>query len=227
VISTSALELGIDIGNLDICILAGYPGSIMATWQRGGRVGRGGRESAIILVAQEDALDQYFMQNHTDFFQRPMESAIVNPFNQEIMDQHLHCAAAELSIHRDELREFPLVIQTAVQRLTWKTILLQAGNGEEWFATRKFPQRLVSLRGSGKQLQIISRDNGEILGTIDSGRALKECHPGAVYLHSAHTWLVHTCDIENHEIIVSLFDGNYCTRVISEKHTDIFRSLFQ
>ena len=102
VISTSALELGIDIGDLDICILVGYPGSIMASWQRGGRVGRGGRESAIIMIAQEDALDQYFMRNPEDFFARDVESAALNPLNPAIMEQHLHCAAAEIPLSADE-----------------------------------------------------------------------------------------------------------------------------
>ncbi len=95
VISTSALELGIDIGDLDLCILVGYPGSIMATWQRGGRVGRSLRKSAIILIAQEDALDQYFMRQPEDFFARSPESAVLNPENSTIMDQHLLCCAAE------------------------------------------------------------------------------------------------------------------------------------
>ncbi len=221
VISTSALELGIDIGNLDICILVGYPGSVMATWQRGGRVGRDGRESAIILVAGEDALDQYFMKNPEKFFGRKMESAILNPLNTEIMEQHLHCAAAERPLDKEEIALFSDDIQKAIQRLTWSGILLQGYDGEEWFATRKFPQRLVNLRGGGEQLQIIRTDNGEIIGTIDSGRALKECHPGAVYLHSAITWLVKKCDLESKEIIIGSFHASFHTRPISEKNTEI------
>jgi DEAD/DEAH box helicase domain-containing protein len=221
VISTSALELGIDIGDLDICILAGYPGSIMTTWQRGGRVGRGGRESAIILVAQEDALDQYYMQNHDDFFARAMESAILNPFNPEIMEQHLHCAAAEVTIDQREMSTFPDAISKAVEQLTWKGILLQGSDGKEWFATRKFPQRQVSLRGGTKQLQIIRQDNGVILGEIDACRALKECHLGAVYLHSSLTWLVEKCDIDTGEVVVSPFQGSFHTRPMSEKQTEI------
>ncbi len=81
VISTSALELGIDIGDLDLCILVGYPGSVVSTWQRGGRVGRSGQDSALILIAGEDALDQFFMRNPGDFLNRPPESAVVNPHN--------------------------------------------------------------------------------------------------------------------------------------------------
>lgn len=177
VISTSALELGIDIGNLDLCILVGYPGSVMATWQRGGRVGRGGQESAIILVAGEDALDQYFMNNPGEFFKRTMECAILNPLNPAIMEQHLHCAAAERPIDLEETLVWPAEAKKMLQKMTWDGILLQGHDGEEWFATRTFPQRQVNIRGGGKQLQIIRKDNGEIVGDIDSGRAMKECHP--------------------------------------------------
>lgn len=98
VVSTSALELGIDIGGLDVCILVGYPGTIMSTLQRGGRVGRAQQESAVVLVAGEDALDQYFMSHPEDFFSRPAEKAVVNPWNEVILARHLECAAAELPL---------------------------------------------------------------------------------------------------------------------------------
>lgn len=221
VISTSALELGIDIGNLDICILAGYPGSIMATWQRGGRVGRGMNESAVILVAQEDALDQYYMQNYEDFFNRPMESAILNPDNVEIVAQHLHCAAAERALHRDERALFSVATRSIIDQLTKEGILICGYGAKEWFASQKFPQRLVSLRGSGRQFQIVRKDNGEIFGKIDSGRAFQECHEGAIYLHSSKSWFVEKCDFENGEIVVSPFRGRYHTRPTSEKDVEI------
>ena len=103
VVSTSALELGIDIGNLDLCILVGYPGTIMSTWQRAGRVGRDGKPSALVLIAHEDALDQYFM-NHPDvFFNLPPETALINPDNPMICKAHLECAAAELPIRKGEV----------------------------------------------------------------------------------------------------------------------------
>ncbi len=221
VISTSALELGIDIGDLDICILAGYPGSVMATWQRGGRVGRSMNESAVILVAQEDALDQYYMQNHEDFFNRPMESAILNPDNVEIVAQHLHCAAAERALHRDERALCSVATRSIIDKLTKDGILICGYGAKEWFATKKFPQRLVSLRGSGRQFRIVRKDNGEIFGEIDSGRALQECHEGAIYLHSSKTWFVEKCDIENSEILVSPFGGRYHTRPTSEKDIEV------
>jgi DEAD/DEAH box helicase domain-containing protein len=115
VITTSALEMGIDIGELDVCILVGYPGSHISTWQRGGRVGRAGRPSGIFLVAQPDALDQYFLGHPDRFFERPLEAAVADPDNPKIVGPHLVCAAAEeplvikheqvfdLKLHQDAL----------------------------------------------------------------------------------------------------------------------------
>jgi DEAD/DEAH box helicase domain-containing protein len=221
VISTSALELGIDIGDLDICILVGYPGSIMASWQRGGRVGRGGRESAIIMIAQEDALDQYFMRNPEDFFARGVESAALNPMNPAIMEQHLHCAAAEIPLSAPEPLLQHQEVQESVMHLAGRSILLQSADGNAWFPTRKYPQRLVSLRGSGSPLTIINGQDGLILGEMDALRALTECHPGAVYLHRAETWLVEKLDLQQKEVVVTKMRGSYFTRAMSNKQTEI------
>lgn len=220
VISTSALELGIDIGDLDVCILVGYPGSIMATRQRSGRVGRAQRDSAIVLIAQEDALDQYFMRKPEDFFSRPVEAAVLNPNNTSIMELHLHCAAAELSLEVSE----PLLegsVVTAVQSLVEQGILLQSADGKRVFSTRKYPQRHVSLRGGGTQLSIIDSEKGEVIGEIDSNRAMKECHPGSVYLHHANLWVVTRLDFEAREVIARQDKPNYFTRPMSNKNTTI------
>ena len=96
VVSTSALELGIDVGGLDACLLVGYPGSIASTWQRAGRVGRAGQQALIILVALPDALDQYFMRHPEDFFARRPEAAVIDPGNRRILTDHLVAAAAEV-----------------------------------------------------------------------------------------------------------------------------------
>jgi ATP-dependent helicase YprA (DUF1998 family) len=98
VISTSALEMGIDVGGLDACILVGYPGSMMATWQRSGRVGRHGRESITVMVAMPDALDQYFLDHPEQFLERPCERLVVDPTNQPVARRHLVCAAAEMPL---------------------------------------------------------------------------------------------------------------------------------
>ncbi len=118
VISTSALEVGIDIGILDLCILVGYPGTIMTTWQRGGRVGRGGQESAIILVPGEDALDQYIIHHPQEFLGSHYEVAVVDPDNPEILRAHLPCAAAELPLERTEWGELSEATIAMIEQLT-------------------------------------------------------------------------------------------------------------
>jgi DEAD/DEAH box helicase domain-containing protein len=225
VISTSALELGIDIGNLDICILVGYPGSIMATWQRAGRVGRGRRESLVILVGQEDALDQHFMRHPDDFFSRNIESVVLNPDNRTIAKQHLTCAAAEAPITADDGFYTVENCPQLLDELTGQGDLLCSADGKTWFAARKYPQRDVNLRGSGNRFQIRHSNSREILGEIDGFRALKECHTGAVYLHMAQSWLVESLDLEGHEVLVSPFKGHYFTRPLSHKTTEILKTM--
>ncbi len=221
VISTSALELGIDIGDLDVCVLVGYPGSIMSMRQRGGRVGRSFNESVIVMIAQEDALDQYFMRQPKDFFNRDVESAVLNPENETIMGLHLQCAAAETPLQGDDPLIKGAAAKSCIESLTKQGLLLQAGDGDSWFSPRKYPQRQVSLRGSGNQLAIVDGESGEIIGEIDSGRAMKECHPVAVYLHHARTWIVAKLDLEGKEAIVLKKKPSYSTRPTSSKNTTI------
>ena len=187
VISTSALELGIDIGDLDLCLLVGYPGTIVSTWQREGRVGRSGQESAMILIAGEDALDQYFMRNPEDFLRRSPEAAVVNPFNPNILARHVVCAANELPLSKGEAYMQPKQIAAAVSTLETDGELLRSGEGNQWFSSRKTPHRRVHLRGTGNQYAIVGSSDGENKGAIDGLRVFKETHPGAVYLHKGDT----------------------------------------
>ena len=226
VISTSALELGIDIGDLDLCILVGYPGSIMATWQRSGRVGRGVKPSAVILIGGEDALDQHFMKFPEDFFTRPPENGALNPFNRTIMEQHLHCAAAENPLSPTEpLYQESQEIQAAIDHMAASSVLHEERSGAFWLASRKRPQLHVDLRGSGNQLAIIFEESGEIIGEIDSGRALKETHPGAVYLHLTKVYLTKKLDLETREVVVTRFKKQYHTRPSVLKHTEILETI--
>lgn len=157
IVSTSALELGIDIGNLDLCILVGYPGTIMSTLQRSGRVGRKGQESAIFLLAGEDALDQYFMQNPEEFFNRPSENAVINTENPYILQKHLECAAAELVLEKDEPWVQENSVLEQIRELCMQGLLLQDETGEKFYASRKRPHLHIDLRGSGATFNIIER----------------------------------------------------------------------
>ena len=151
VISTSALEMGIDIGGLDVCILVGYPGTMVTTRQRAGRVGRAGRDSLIVLLAQADALDQYFLKNPDEFFGRPLETAVVDPDNPYVVKAHLPCAAQELPLRVQGEVYFDLAAHEAViADLARERRLLHAADGNAWLARDRFPQKEVNIRGLGK-----------------------------------------------------------------------------
>ncbi len=225
VISTSALELGIDIGNLDVCILVGYPGSMMASWQRAGRVGRSMQESLVVLIGNEDALDQHFMRNPDDFFERAIEPVVLNPRNPVIMKEHLVCMAAEAPLAVDDSSFNVHDYIPQLDQLTGKGDLLQSASGNTWFSARKYPQRQVQLRGGGTGFSIIHGSTRKLLGEIDGLRALKECHQGAIYLHRAGSYHVDSLDLEAHEVRVSPFSGHYFTRVTSSKETRILQTL--
>jgi len=225
VITTSALELGIDIGDLDLCILVGYPGTVMATRQRGGRVGRNGKESAVILIGGEDALDQYILRHAAEFIKRPPERAMVNPDNMEILSRHLVCAAAESPMTIDDpLYDRPAVRQ-CLEALESKGELLRSADGHIYYSSRRSPQRQIDLRGSGNRFSIIDGPSGEPLGEIDGFRAYRETHPGAIYLHLGKTYRVDRLDPETRTATVSMAKPNYYTRVRGNKKTEILEVL--
>ena len=225
VVSTSALELGIDIGGLDVCVLVGYPGSIINTWQRAGRVGRAGRESLIILIASKDALDQYFMKHPVQFFGRGVEDAVVDPTNKYILKNHLVCAA----------REFPLTTQEpeyempnwreAIDELVMEGLLLQGADGDAWFAARKQPHRLVNMRTIGESYNIIEEGRNGLIGTVSGGQVYGECYEGAVYLHRGRQYLIGQRNPEKGQIYAKEVDVPYFTRAKSEKDTEILEEL--
>jgi len=221
VIATSALELGIDIGDLDLCLLVGYPGTVMSTWQRGGRVGRRGDGSAVILIAGEDALDQYFMRHPEEFFSKGPEAAVINPGNPDILKKHLVCAAAELPLAADAPYADAVSIKECLADLEASGDLLRSGDGMILYSARKQPHRQVDLRGSGSRFQILAHDSGDCLGEVDGFRAFRETHPGAVYLHRGVTYQVETLDAGAQSVIVRPDRPVYYTRVRADKQTEI------
>lgn len=224
VVSTSALELGIDIGGLDVCILVGYPGTIMSTLQRGGRVGRAQQESAVVLVAGEDALDQYFMSHPEDFFSRPAEKAVVNPWNEVILARHLECAAAELPLSARDPWLAPAPAQEALRALAGQGRLLLSADGSQWLAARKRPQRLVDLRGTGQSF-VIEDSEGTVIGSVDGFRAWRETHVGAVYLHRGRSYVIEEMDPAEGRVRARQAKVDWFTRVRGHKSTDILEEL--
>jgi len=224
VISTSALEMGIDIGYLDVCLLVGYPGTIINTWQRGGRVGRSGRDSLIALIANQDALDQYFMQHPAHLFEQSFEAAVIDPDNAHIIRAHLPCAAAENPLTLNDSQFWHNNLNSHLDFLESVGELSRTSEGRpRWFATRKRPHLKVDIRSVGKTYTIFDGETGGAVGTIDGIRAFKECHPGAVYLHRASPYLVERLVLDKKDVIVRRTDLKYFTRIRSEKETEIIR----
>jgi DEAD/DEAH box helicase domain-containing protein len=186
--ATSALELGMDIGGVDAVVMVGYPGSKMALWQRAGRAGRSGRRSLALLVPAADPLDEYYL-NHPDLLvDGPVESAVADPFNSVIHPLHLACAAAEAPLARDEGLIAPWVDLEAVPGL------VETRHGFEHRG--RYPHRRVSIRGTGGTTVRLKDGTGTTLGTSDFAAALRDLHPGAVYLHKGETYVVADLDLE-------------------------------
>jgi DEAD/DEAH box helicase domain-containing protein len=221
VISTSALELGIDIGGLDVCLLVGYPGTIATTWQRGGRVGRANRESLVALIAQPDALDQYFMHHPKDFFGRGFESAVVDPDNSVVVAKHLVCASSEIPLRQGEAAFSLPKYLPLLDQLVAEGELLRSASGREWFSHRLHPHRLVDIRSAGEGYTIFEEGSKRLVGQISVPRVFSECHPGAIYLHKAEPYLVTHLDQGKREAWAKQVEVDYYTRALSEKETEI------
>lgn len=225
VITTSALEMGIDIGSLDLCILVGYPGTVMATWQRAGRVGRSGRDSAVVLIGHEDALDQYMMNHPDEFFTMAPETAVINPENPVIMKRHLVCAAADLPLSDGEPFVSDPAVTRAVSDLERNGGLLRSEDGDLLFSPGKYPQRTVSLRGTGEAMDIVDRISGDIIGSVDRYRAFHEAYPGAVYIHRGTHYLIEDLDLDKNTAYAEKKSVHYFTRARSGKVTEILETL--
>ncbi|HEX2485028.1 MAG TPA: DEAD/DEAH box helicase [Myxococcota bacterium] len=224
VVSTSALELGIDVGDLDVCILVGYPGSQIASWQRAGRVGRT-RTGLLALVAGADALDQYLVAHPERFLGGRFEHAVLDPANPEIAAPHLACAAAELPLRAGEPWLAEPGVEACLRAAEARGSLYRSESGREWFAARRRPHREVDLRAAGASCAILLEQGGggraREIGTIGVGRVFAECHEGAIYLHRGRQFLVTELDLERRSVRVRAVDVPFYTRAISEKETEV------
>ncbi len=222
VISTSALEMGIDIGGLDVCILVGYPGTVVQTWQRSGRVGRNKRDSVLILVAQPDALDQYFMRHPHRFFQSDYEKAVVDPSNRVVLRAHLVCAASELPLREEgDLFDLKGALSPIMAQMERERLLLRSAEGLEWYTPKRRPQREVDIRAAGESFTILEEKTQRVVGKNSGLRTLTECHQGAIYLHRGEHYLVTGLDLARKNVRVKPVHTPYYTRARSEKDTEI------
>jgi DEAD/DEAH box helicase domain-containing protein len=220
VVSTSALELGVDIGGLDCCILCGYPGSVSSTWQRAGRVGRQGEESIVVLIAAQDALDHYFMRHPGEFFEKNHEAAVIDAENRNILKKHLVCAAAELPLRQDDAvydmhRYMPIIGELAAEGK-----LSRGGKGDLWFPANRHPHREVAIRAAGERFALVN-EGGRHIGELSGWRVFKEAFPGAIYLHRGRQYTVLELDIAKKRAVCKEVKSQYYTQPLSEGTTEI------
>lgn len=215
VASTNALELGIDIGSLDACIIVGYPGSIASLWQQGGRAGRGTDESMIFLVGQNSPIDQYLMM-HTDYlFDQNPEQAVVDPDNPHVSVGHIRCATHELPLQEQETEIFGPYADTVLELLEEEQSVQHLKDAWYW-ASSNYPAANVNLRNiAGPVYTIQEEPGGQVIGTMDEVSAFSQLHDHAVYIHGAETYFVDKLDIEEKIAYVQKRDLDYYTRAVT------------
>jgi len=219
VVATDALELGIDVGELDAAICVTFPGTVASLRQMWGRAGRQ-RRGLAVYVAGQDALDQFFCRHPDEFLERPVEAAILDPANEQISSRHLLAAAYELPLTDADAEFFGPGWRERAERLLAAGEMRRAG-GRLLPRRSEFVASRISLRSaSPDSVAVIERGSGEMLGLVEAERAFTTIHPGAVYLHLGRSYAVEQLDLDGRRAIVSGFDGDWYTR--PKKETEIY-----
>ena len=197
VVATTALEMGIDIGDLDATVLTGYPGSVSSTWQQAGRSGRRGERALSILIGLDNPLDQYFMRHPHSLFQKSSENALTNPDNLHILKSHLLCAAWEMPLTEGDEQFFGTSLTKARDELEKESML--KARGAKWYLmpTISYPANEVNIRStSSRYYTIVDASQGnKPLETVEASVALSQIHPWAIYLHQGESYLVTKLDL--------------------------------
>ncbi len=229
VVSTNALELGIDIGQLEACVITGYPGSIASTWQQAGRAGRRQGESVVVLIGGSTPTDQYVLQHPEYFFGRSPETARINPDNLIILVDHLKCAAYELPFTDGE--RFGGVEVGGILEFLRDAQILHHAQGKWFWMSDAFPAHEISLRSASQEnvviIDITHRGSERVMGEMDRFSALTLLHEEAIYLHHAEQFQVEKLDYAEKKAYVRAVQVDYYTdanlavelRVLSEDAT--------
>jgi DEAD/DEAH box helicase domain-containing protein len=219
VVATDALELGIDIGELDAAICVTFPGTVASLRQMWGRAGRQ-RRGLAVYVAGADALDQFFCRHPEEFVGRPVEAAILDHESEQIAARHLIAAAYELPLGAEDDEVFGPGWRERAERLASAGELRRAG-GRLLPRSSEFVASKVPLRSaSADSVAVIDRDSGEMLGLVEAERAFTTIHPGAIYLHLGRSYEVERLDVDDRRAVVSRFEGDWYTR--PKKETEIY-----
>lgn len=213
VVSTNALELGVDIGQLQVCVMAGYPGTIASAWQQAGRAGRRQGEALIFMVASQAPLDQYVIQHPDYFFNRSPETARINPDNLIILVDHLKCAAYELPFREGDTFD-GVELEDILEFLTEEQVL-HFNNGKWYWMNQSFPAHNISLRSASQENVVIIDQSDvahvKVIGEMDRFSAMTLLHDEAIYLHEGVQFQVEKLDWEEKKAFVREVDVDYYT----------------
>ncbi|MCD6520131.1 MAG: DEAD/DEAH box helicase [Anaerolineae bacterium] len=226
VVATSALELGIDLGELEGCILAGYPGSIASTWQRIGRVGRSQKRGIIFLIAGANPLDQYLIAHPEYLLEGSPEQVLIHPDNLHILIPHLQCAAYELPLEAQEIAQRKIFSEAL--ELFQEMGLVRPSGGRWFWIGPENPARAVSLRATeAGAVKIIQQDTRQVIGEVDRAKAPFTLHKGAIYLHEGERFLVRALDWEARIAWVEPTSADYYTEASQSTRISIEHVLEQ
>ena len=221
---TNALELGIDIGSLDAVIISGYPGTMISTWQQSGRAGRSSQKSIAVLIAFENQLDQYFMNNPKFFFDKPHENAIIDLSNPILQEAHLLCAAKELPLKRGESEKYFGVSQDVIDELVSKKDLYENHRGDFMYPYDDNPAMDHSLdQVSSEEFKVMV--NGRLLETMERSQVYREAHEEAILINKGDTYVVDSVNLKKGYVNVSKETIDYHTMVLNKTETNIKKKL--
>ena len=223
VVATDALELGIDIGDLDAAICVSFPGTVASLKQMWGRAGRRGRGLAV-YIAGEDALDQFFCRHPDEFLKRPVEAAILDPDSPEIYAEHLLCAAHEAPLNDADAPILGEHWRAYAEQLAAGGMLRERATGFVPQRADDYPAARVALRSaSADSFVLIDRSSGEVVGTVEAARAYSTIHDGAIYLHMGRSYEVLDLDLDARRALLQPFSGDYFTQSKRESMTYVER----
>lgn len=220
---TNALELGVDIGSLDGVIISGYPGTMISTWQQAGRAGRGENESLIIMVAFENALDQYLMKHPEFLFHKSHENAVIDLHNQKITHGHLLCATKELPLTVDDFERYFDSDFDTLEELRQEGIIKDTGYGLA-YAGRKDPAFSISLDQISSDHFKVFHDK-RLMETMDRQHAYSEAHEGAVLINQGETYIVDSFNLSQRSINVKKMEVDYHTQALKNVDVSIVKEL--
>ena len=226
VVSTNALELGVDVGTLDAVVCCGYPGSVASIWQQWGRAGRGTEPALAVYIAGRDSLDQYLFENPSRVLGRRVEAARVTMENPYILGPHLLAAAHEAPLDAEDEEYFGPAYRTVAKRMM-EARALAASGGRLIYVGGDSPARDISLRSASSETVLISDAEGELIGTAEATRAPGELHPGATYLHRGVAYEVQELDLALKRAVTRRVPNRYYTRPRVETDVEILEELEQ